>query len=92
MQQYKPEADCLGSSSTEKDMGVLVDKLTMSQQRALAAKMTNCILSCISKSAASRSRKVILPLYLALVRLHPQYCVQFWAPQYKKDSDTLEQV
>jgi len=67
------------------------EKLDMSHQCVLAAQNANCMLGCIRRRVASRSREVIPPLYSPLVRPHLESCIQLWSPQHKKDMELLEQ-
>ncbi|XP_065442239.1 dynein axonemal assembly factor 11 isoform X1 [Chrysemys picta bellii] len=90
---YRMGRDCLGRSTAERDLGVIVDhKLNMSQQHDAVAKKANMILGCINRCVVSKTGEVILPLYSALVRPQLEYCVQFWGPHFKKDVEKLERV
>ena len=63
-------------------LDILVDeKLDVSQQCALAAQKTNCVLGYVKKGVASRERDVTVPLYSALFR-----------PQHRKDVELLERI
>ncbi|PKU45667.1 rna-directed dna polymerase from mobile element jockey- hypothetical protein [Limosa lapponica baueri] len=93
MQCHRPRETGLENCLVEKDVGVLVDsQLNMSQQCLQVVQAANNILASVRKSVANRTGEVIIPLYLALVRPHLKYCVQFWAPRYKKDIEVLECV
>jgi len=90
---YRMGSNCLERSMAERDLGVIVDhKLNMSQKCDAVAKKANMILGCINRCVVSKTQEVILPLYSALVRPQLEYCVQFWAPHFKKDVEKLERV
>ena len=76
-----------------KDLGVTIStNLKFSQQCKDAAGKANRMLGFINRNFSFKSKDIILPLYISLVRPHLEYAVQFWSPHHAKDIAKLEAV
>ena len=81
------------STEREKDVGVVVSSdMKVSEQCGIAARKGNQILGLIRRNIAYRDKRLIIPLYMSLVRPHLEYCIQAWRPHMRKDIDKLERV
>ena len=91
--KYKLDNLDISNSICEKDLGVMVSRDLKPRQQCISVKnKANRVLGFISRSVSNRSANVILQLYLALVRPHLDYAVQFWSPYYRMDINSLESV
>ena len=75
---YKMGDTVLGTTVTSADMKV-------SEQCGVAASKGNQILGLIRRNITYKDKKLIIPLYKAIVRPHLEYCIQAWRPYSKKD-------
>ena len=66
--------------------------MKVSEQCGIAASKGNQILGLIRRNITYKGKKLIIPLYKAIVRPHLEYCIQAWIPYRKKDIDTLERI
>ncbi|KAJ7407608.1 hypothetical protein BTVI_62546 [Pitangus sulphuratus] len=81
----------IDSNPEENDLRLLGDeKFSITQQSVLTVQKAKHILSFIKSNAISMLREMILPLYSALMRPHPKYCMQVWVPQINKGINLLE--
>ena len=90
---YKMGDTVLGITVKEKDLGVTISTdMKVSEQCGIAASKGNQILGLIRRNITYKGKKLIIPLYKAIVRPHLEYCIQAWRPYRKKDIDTLEHI
>ena len=66
--------------------------MKVSEQCGIAASKGNKIIGLIRKNITIKEKKLIIPLYKAVVRPHLEYCIQTWRPYRKKDIDMLERI
>ena len=90
---YKMGDTVLGTNVKEKDLGVTINAdMKVSEQCGIAASKGNKIIGLIRRNITYKDKKLIIPLYKAIVRPHLEYCIQAWIPYRKKDIDTLERI
>ena len=63
-----------------------------SEQCGIAASKGNTIVGLIRRNITYKDKKLIIPLYKAIVRPHLEYCIQACRLYRKKDIDTLERI
>ena len=90
---YKMGDTVLGTTVREKDLGVTISAdMKVSEQYGIVASKGNQILGLIRRNITYKEKKLIIPVYKAIVRPHLDYCIQAWTPYCKKDIDTLERI
>jgi len=82
----------LEEDSMGRDLGLLVTVAQQDPALCPGSQGASCVFECIKHRIARRSKEVLLLLYLLLAQPHFAYCLQFWAPKYKKDVKDCENV
>ena len=81
------------STVREKDVGVVLSSdMKVSEQCGIAARKGNQILGLIRRNIAYRDKRLIIPLYISLVRPHLECCMQACRPHMRKYINKLERV
>ena len=76
----------MGTTKKEKDLGVTISAdMTVSEQCGIAVSKGNHILVLIRRNISYKGKKLIIPLYKAIVRPHLENCIKAWRPYRKKD-------
>ena len=90
---YKLNGTNIQISNVEKDLGIQVcDSLQPSEQSSKTAKTAMSALAILQKIFRYLDEEGFPVFYNTYVRPHIEYCVQAWAPYYKKDIQILEKI
>ena len=90
---FKMGDTVLGTTVKEKDLEITISAdMKVSEQCGIAASKGNKILGLVIRNITYKGKKLIIPLYKAIVRPHLEYCIRAWRPYRKKDIDTPERI
>ena len=91
--QYTMAGAVLGTTETERDIGVLVsDNMKPGKQCQKAAQTASSVLGQISRAFHYRDRITFVKLYKQYVRPHLEFAVTAWSPWTEADKECLEKV
>ena len=68
------------------------DNMKVSEQCRIAASKGNQVLGMIRRNITYKDKRLIIPLYKAIVRPRLEYCIHAWSPYLRKDIDMLEKI
>ena len=75
----------------ERDLGILItDEIKWSKRCKSAA--AKAVFGIIKKTVNTLNKELFLILYSTYIRPHLEYCIQVWAPYFRKDIDVLEKI
>ena len=84
---------CNCTTVKEKDFGVTINiGMNVSEQCGIAASKGDQILGLIRRNITYKEKKLIIPLYKAIVRPHLAYGKQAWRQYCKNDIYALERI
>ena len=85
---YEMGGTILSKTVKEKDLGVTMNaNMKVSEQCRIAASKGNQVPGMIRRNITYKEKRLIIPLYKAIVRPHLEYCIQAWSPHLRKDID-----
>ena len=88
---YEMGGNILSKTVKEKNLGVTINaNMKVSEQCRIAASQGNQVLGMIRRNITYQDKRLIIPLYKAIVRPRLEYCIQAWHPHLRKDVDMLE--
>ena len=91
--QYKLNGTPLNISTSERDLGVIIDnRLQFNDHVQAKINKSNSIMALIRKTYTFLDNSSFLLLYKSLVRPHLEYANQIWKPHLKKHIHAIENV
>ena len=90
---YEIGGTILSITVKEKDLVVTMNaNMKVSEQCRVAASKGNQVLGMIRRNITYKDKRLIVPMYKAIVRPHLEYCIQAWSPYLRKDIDMLDKI